>query len=653
MVVCTLCTKQCSTDSDYRLHLQQHHPGDYVFRCKYSGCERVYKHKASLRRHQNSCTAARHDGESTAGERRSIPTDAEPLGGKDMVQLGTTADLKVTPSKKRKMTMIRRECLPGQELPQGVSIAKKDTLEPREVREGTGSRIGEAEHFRRWCSGCNSRPSGDTATNIIRLLRSDELEHLVWVDALLFEECINSWQDRLLQRKHVLTKTVSTYYRYLRWFACYLQSTDAIPETIMEFLDDRVYEMQRVATMDMVRENCLTMLDPYGMNELRNTVVRALVKQQRDVIDPFVVAQLRFGQTSPKELVEFGITHLRNWLDLVLRFCNVPCRVQVTNRLKLEDCTDDDGYVSKLVRHKEQYSRLINRDKTAASRQPISIPMGPIISSYMHFYLTQCRPESSSQFVFTTRTGKPWKRASRDIKHYVCTVLGIDTLLVDPTGRFIHGSRHVVLSSYALRVDFDHRLLQDFTTLMRHSIKTAEKYYNVWADWCRSNQAIANFSNAMGFKDCDDIKKVRSRDVITESLALPHALIRTLFRDSASVTNQKTVFTVRDVGTQTGVFAGLHLQADEKSCNSRSQHPGSSVPDCTLCSRKLQLFGPCGNTRSRYVGHYFLQCETCLPSKRLHKSALILPSGWVPPEGIASRSSKPRNLDRLNIKITS
>ena len=98
---------------------------------------------------------------------------------------------------------------------------------------------------------------------------------------------------------------------------------------------------------------------------------------------------------------EFG-DRLRNWLELVIRFTNIPCRIQCSRELQMPD-QDNMTYVAKLVIREGQYCRLINQDKTSSTHQPLVLPLGRTISAYLYFYITHCRTTTDQHsYVFSS-----------------------------------------------------------------------------------------------------------------------------------------------------------------------------------------------------------------------------------------------------------
>ena len=100
--------------------------------------------------------------------------------------------------------------------------------------------------------------------------------------------------------------------------------------------------------------------------------------------------------------------------------------------------------------------------------------------------------------MFCTRRGAQWSRPSRDLNKYMHDTLAINVHDIDPTGRFIHGSRAIMMAVFAIGVGFDHQKMHGFARLLRHSSTTNERFYSIWQQRVLSNQSIDVFAQLTG-----------------------------------------------------------------------------------------------------------------------------------------------------------
>jgi hypothetical protein len=322
-------------------------------------------------------------------------------------------------------------------------------------------------------------------------------------------------------------------------------------------------------------------MDPYQMVELRHRILLALQKQQEQVINPFIKQFLH--EKSPKmPLVEFGVKQLRCWLDLMIRFINIPMRIQATKELHLgfpfRKTDASEHHVARLLFENGVFTRLFMFDKVGktGAHRPIRCPLPQVIVPYLEFYIKYCRVGDSS-LVFVNATGSPWKQASRDIKNYLQDTLEIPADALDPSGRFVHGSRSIMLANYALRCKFDPLRLQQFATLMRHSFATMNSYYLLWTDWATAKMAMSDFNQAFG---------------------LPEPTPITTTQD----------FSQFDV-----TFHPLLQNGPE----SKEEEGELKKDRCEKCRGELRIFGPYGKKKhAKQYGCYWYQCATCVPATR-------------------------------------
>lgn len=196
-----------------------------------------------------------------------------------------------------------------------------------------------------------------------------------------------------------------------------------------------------------------------------------------------------------------------------------------------------------------------------------------MIAPYLLFYIKYCRVGDSS-LVFVNATGSAWKQASRDIKNYLQETLDIPADALDPSGRFIHGSRSIMLANYALRVKFDPLRLQQFATLMRHSFATMNSYYLLWTDWATAKIAMTDFNKAFGMPE------------------------------QAPVSSDFSQFDV-----SFSVPPEVHETEKERVEEKKDR--------CEKCRGELRIYGPYGKKKhTKQYGCYWYQCTICIPIQK-------------------------------------
>jgi hypothetical protein len=478
----------------------------------------------------------------------------------------------------------------------------------------------------------------------------------------IISDSIDNWMDMDIERFEL--QTVNNHIRYLKFLAMYRRDhidPPHVASSVIDFLSDLVVDTQLSSARRTTTLNVLKLEDPFGLARIRDMVVNALLKEQVEYINPYIIRSLQSTDSS-QSIASTGNTRLRNWLELALRFTNIPCRIQCTRELCLPSQEGYD-YVSKLVIRDGQYCRLINQDKTASSHQPLLLPIGPNLSAYLFFYLHLARPKVDHNFVFVTKTGKQWIRPSRDLKQYLEEVLQVPIDKIDPTGRFIHGSRSIMMATVAIGVHFDQTKMYGFARLMRHSSTTNERFYSMWQQRHLCMQSIDTFAQVMGIdSSCTKILSPEMYEPV--HLRRPPVLIANYFQrnlnQEVSNLNVLPIYSLRSIGTQTGADIAEDLEGvgSEDDTGFREINVADTVPPCRICGQaSLVVFGPFGSRRRRrYFGRYYLGCPTCHKSKsssednRLHlPSCLWYPLGYIPLQ--KSRSSRPRNMEEIDTYI--
>jgi hypothetical protein len=478
----------------------------------------------------------------------------------------------------------------------------------------------------------------------LRFEDSQTLEQVLsFEDDGIIIELIDNWVDFELQSHSM--QTVNNHVRYLKILLLFLQEridSPDVEDSIIEYITDLVADTQTTTTRSTTTLNMLKLEDPFALAAIRDMVVNALLKEQVEYIHPYMISVV--GGTH----VDFGI-RLRNWLELAIRFTNIPCRIQCTRELQMADITTST-YVAKLIARDGQLCRMINNDKTSSSHQPLLIPLGRSLSVYLYFYTTHCRPETDHSFVFCTRRGAKWTRPSRDLKQYMENILGIQVYEVDPTGRFIHGSRAIMMAVFALGVHFDQQKMHGFARLMRHSSTTNERFYSMWQNRALSNQAIDVFSDVMGLDFTSTTQSpamyqpIRLRDV-------PPRILSAFLQGFVPISNIVPCYGTCSVGTQTGDEAPTLPESALQEID-----VSDTQPRCTSCGLfALELYGPFGSMRrKRYVGRYYLACPTCHRNEDgrfVLQQCLWYPIGYIPIQ--KSNSSRPRNMLEIQSFIAS
>jgi hypothetical protein len=462
---------------------------------------------------------------------------------------------------------------------------------------------GTSQKYTVWLEDRMAASTAKNVSNFNCFLSKDE-----WLYASLHEmqEKIQYWQTQELGR--VNSKTVATNMTSLLWMAKYKN------HPIVTWLEVEAKKAHTFATIHNTTQSCLAMLDPYKMTAIRNQVVQALAKYQNQVLDPMILEHLRTNGLQVYQDHSFGLNFMC-WLDLVLRFCDVPCRMQVTQDMVLDS---EENFVSKLGRdHQGEYYRIVDADKVGKWTQPVKIRVGLVVSAYLWFYLKCVRPFRSNQLsrVFPNQKGGRWNNATGDVKRFL-NRLGIAPDKIDPSGRFVHGSRHIGLATFAVQVNFDQNKLRNFAILMRHSLNTSEKVYNIWTKWWHTKNAVNDFRSSIHNEERPQLQNY------SPALAKLHTVSVTLYK-LAEIEPP-----TREVGTQTGTVTLAYVNG--------------------VCSHQLTLFGPLGLSRDPRFGCYWFQCAICFPKdKRPNQTAVWKPLGWRPPKEVISASTKPRNWDKI------
>ena len=283
----------------------------------------------------------------------------------------------------------------------------------------------------------------------------------------------------------------------------------------------------------IVAEMALHLLDPHPWIRLSLVVVEALRRRTRyfDSRIPILKA-LKKGSREP---FLFGF-ELRCWIVLAIKFTNVPLPFLYTTHLGAESHIDnvkwDKQTRAVIVPHNDHvearplYVRHWNQEKVGREPRILSVPLGPTISKYLHFYMNCCRvekkpppPRSSSSrrgsrlrqlkivnvFVDGPRQGD-WSRGHQKQLGRYLDLLGIENKWAsgDATRRLNYKSQLMFLSRgtqypggdslLPYNVPFVHSL---GNMLKSHHFST-KLIYTIWDHWNRVERAQADLVTAYG-----------------------------------------------------------------------------------------------------------------------------------------------------------
>lgn len=609
---CTICSVELKNPTALRNHLRDNHPQTAAFEC--DRCNKRFKHKVSLTRHTSTC--------GQLVKRRKIEND--------MLSKTVLVD---DHSKHQRFFTLNDYRTSIANIPDFEVWAKHyQNLRCRDdfpLSDGTVVNIIQTNTL---CQGINWSATHDNLC--------DELDTL-----------FDAWyaQDGL-QKISVVNRMRHVIW-LLRWRAGQ-DGNNGIDDALMMWLQDTVESGQANATKSTVDTTCIALLDPYQLAVIHDYVVDALRKQQHNRIYPFMSKFFKYPQAIPKvELIQFGL-ELRCWLDLAMRFAGVPMRIQCTVSM-VEPNVNATQYVCKLTQRDHEYWRIVYQDKSGGSHQPIEIALGPTISQILAFYRINCRADNNAIWTFQTRTGSQWVRASADIKQYMVEHLAIDPDKIESNGRFVHGSRHIGLATFALSVDFDTEALRNLALLMRHNTVTAEKYYSIWQTRVRNQRAMQQFTqciingeNSEEKTPTHPVPRYQPLTVLPLPTYLTDCIHLTMKMGMSQLLSCPVTYFTRDMGTQTGDCMG---ETDIQLVSVQELTSSTSLPICTQCRQTCVVFGPLGLSRHRMYGRYYAQCRAChgsRPTPQKTHQTYWYALGCKPP--IASCSTCPRNMAAID-----
>jgi hypothetical protein len=469
--------------------------------------------------------------------------------------------------------------------------------------------------------------------------------HLLVEQPGLFEDCLSvvAFGEKLdefidSQLSNVQLSTVVNRLRFIRWYYCYLITTDKTSSLqILHEIDDTIGGLQTASTNHTTNKSLLNVLDPYRLAQLSNRLVRIIENLKQTEIDPFLLDYFQNpAAVTRDQLVGFGLDKLRIFLELAMRLTNVPLRVECTKYLRTDKYAGDD-FVSKLVLGNQHISRLVMQDKTGKFSQITTVPLDSDLSGYLLFYLKFCRPKPESSYVFQSKNGGVWRSVSKDLKEFL-DGKGVNCAEICPNGRLIHGTRNMGLAVYAILSSFDIEKIRNYATLMRHQLIHVEHIYSPWLKMYQNKAAVQDLIHLRKWEHNPFTD--RSSNLCIANLTPPNCQLRAslvgLLGSAFAGENNAPEYKFKDAATQTADPDLVDLPSDELT-----NQPSDSLPQCTMCFKFFDVLGPCGLSRSPYFGQFFRQCTQCHGTTQ-SKTAQWYKLGVIPT--VPSASSKPRNL---------
>ncbi len=634
---CAVCLLFLKNTTRLRDHYRSEHPEHSPFLC--GTCGQRFKYRASLKKH--TCRVRPVPVMNNSYDRVPIPVVPQ------------IANLPEVPD------IHPGICVAVGNSPPTVGLAPANTPTPKVIRpklfkshRDFKSHISGCDTFENWLRAYEKITeftedpaiSAGVQANMVRFIRTLVVDYPTLFqhtnDADLFNDALDFYIDDQVRAYNI--QTVVQRLRYIKWYLCFQVNTN--PETNLEILTEletTISSMQTASTISCTNNSLHHIYDPHRLVRFSNDIVSILRKIQLEQIDPYITRFFRVDDELTRanhNPLEFGLRHLRYFIELGLRFTNVPCRIECTKQLVMPDYVGSD-FVCKLVIGPKGMSRLINQDKTGKSTLTVSVPIDPFLTNYLMFYITYCRTDPESPYVFQSSRGAKWITASRDLKQYLRDQ-GVNCDVICPNGRFIHGSRNIGLAVYAVLSNGNIDKIRNFATLMRHQLINVEHIYSPWMKMYQSQAAGEDMAK---LRNWPSEMKDQSKSVLT-LVNPPKSEVRTAttqllqqFLDKGLSSTPEVMITTRDVGTQ--VDHGDLIETNP----SGSTEPPSSV--CLTCKQQLCVYGPVGLRRSPNFGRYFAQCSSCDNRQHPSATAYFYPLGVKPT--LPSRSNKNRNADEV------
>lgn len=620
---CQFCGVSCKNATAYRDHIKKEHPGTKPFSCQM--CNKSFGHSISLKRHICNSTTTTGKRENTSAVDNVTRIDQQNQDTKNG----------------EKIHIMISRC----RFPQYISFQEELGDDYTDFKDW-------ADAYRTIRLPEDPSLSPSTAHNVqstfdLSFMGLVGLD-MVWQNDVVFCDTINMWLDAQFTSKSLQRITIVNRLRHLRWWGLYMYSGSRTTQSILLWLDDVVHNTQAATSKDNSDASCIALLDPYELAEIRDSIVIALRKQQETCIDTFIEHILRqriLTEKNHRECIEFGYKHLRNWLEIAIRFISVPLRIQCTVNMVEPTTPVRESFVCKLVQRRDRYVRIVYKDKTGSSYQPIEIPLEQTVGYYLTFYRHFCRPDPTSHYTFQTITGSQWIRASRDIKEYMRVELGLEPSKIEPSGRFVHGSRHIMLATFTLAVDFHSEHMRELAFLMRHSTAISEKYYSIWLERNRNERAAKCFTTIMHTipeQEVEhDIDSNERKQYVPISIRTPNAVIRkslyNIYQREYDTRFVPIPYETMDQATQTG--------CEPETGTGTNITDSCTLPICRQCNQVCSILGPFGQSRHRMFGRYFVQCTNCYGKRPHKKTVRWYDIGYVP--STMTRSQKPRNVIKI------
>ena len=509
-----------------------------------------------------------------------------------------------------------------------------------------------------------SRKSADEVDRVVKqLIKAFAPQPIPWQEWDDLDDMLESWD------LEITTRTWGDYYHHLSWHARFLFCAGQAAAETVEGLQLCGREMQSRGRQDQLARLCLRLLKPDELIDMRNKIVASLNVKMAEY-DKWIDWFLRERTAKASQLREFGL-ELRCFIDLMLRYNDVPLRVQNTESLyckELDSTPNERGrQVCTLVLERGLYWRVIDMDKVGRTHMPLKLPLGKTASALIWFYLKYCRPPCSDGWVFVGARGGKWTTVSADLLRYLREKLGISSEEYCDRN-FIHGSRTVGLAVYASCVNFNTDILRRFAILMRHSLETMERFYNTWGEWSQARKAIAEFINFTGQDDEYEfkpslpaaelvklrpfsskvydallkerlnacIKTANDRSASYLDIKIPDASVGGIIvpeelpnapsdnhdEDFDVVPEDQLDFTETAPVTKTEVQAPVTMQKEKRAglivrptVDPMEHNALDPRPLCQHCGKAWEIVGPIGSNRGKKDGRYWCACYECGPGE--------------------------------------
>ena len=627
MVRCPICkSRGFDKLNSLMKHVHSAHAGQSIFMC--SVCEKTFSHSQSINRHLNNsksciCATKISSDQWDGGKNVDIHAVIEDAGVDDV-----TIDTEIE--------KIGEDDIESRAEDEVVA----DTLSKNFVDDDTVPTWGPNSkiNFTEWSSLPPASLSASTALRIIvEYEKVAEVFETIWGDCDAFTEAIDAWYDEMLI-SGLKPGTACVRLRCLNWIGTWRTAKSFITnESAKEYLTDLIRRVQTLSSMETTNLSILAISDPFELVMICNEVVARLQKAQLDELDPFISAYLsERGPHSRSDMIEFG-KGLRCWIDLAMRFTNVPTRIQCTIELLSHTVPSTKDYVARLVLRGEVFVRVLNKDKVGKYYEPVEIGLCKTISCYLYFYINYCRTDLNSPLAFQSDHGHKWTRASRDLKVYL-KKRGIDPDRLEPSGRIIHGSRHIGLATFAVMCGFDSSKISDYTVLMRHSMSTCERVYSPWLRIERARRALDIISIARGFEVPEVAPQVKLLQLRRPADVVIDRISEMMRKDHMKICVHAgiKIYSKVDAWTQTG---GDDLP---------QQKPNDQKKNCEKCGGSLALYGPYAIARDlRYFGRLWAECSKCAVQVNNKRKRMWFEGGYVPDGWDMSTVTCPRNWKAL------